>query len=126
MATLLGPPMSQCLLKFETERPAQNQAGRLSQRPLYRLHAVTLDNVADLHILIILECHAAFLPGHDLARIVLESLELPQLALMHDDAVADQPNVGAALHSAVGNAAAGNIADFRHLENFENDGIAEH
>src|SRR3974390_193591 len=115
MAALLAPSTSYCLGNLKQHAWHKNQARRLSKRPLYRLHAVTLDNVADLHVLIILECHAAFLSGHDLARIILETLELRQLALMYDDAVADEPHVGAAFHCAVGDAAAGDVADFRHL-----------
>ena len=97
-----------------------------SQRPLHRLHAVTLDDVADLHVLIILERHAAFLAGDHFAGVVLETLELRQLALMDDDVVADQPDVGAALDYAIGHAATGDAADLRDLEDFEDDGVAEH
>jgi hypothetical protein len=44
-----------------------------SQRALDLLHPVTLDHVACAHVLVILERHAAFLAGRDLARIVLEA-----------------------------------------------------
>src|SRR5262249_3855224 len=50
------------------------------QRALHRLHPVALDDVADLHVLVMLEGHAAFLSGHHLAHIVLEALELGKLA----------------------------------------------
>ena len=97
-----------------------------SQRPLHALHPVALDDVADLHVVIILEGHAAFLAGHDLARVVLEPLELRQLALMDHNVVANEPDVGAALDDAVGDAAAGDVADLRDLEDFEDRGVAEH
>jgi len=97
-----------------------------SQCSLHALHPVALDDVADFHVLIILERHAAFLAGDDLTRVILETLELRQLALVHDHVVANEPYIGAALDGAVGDAAAGNIADLRHLEDFENSGIAEH
>src|SRR5436309_11888409 len=55
------------------------QAGLGSQRPLDRLDPVAFDHVAGLHVVIVLERHAAFLAGHHLAGIVLETLELGQL-----------------------------------------------
>src|ERR1700722_4182738 len=96
------------------------------QRPLHALHAITLDDVAGLHVLVVFEGHAAFLAGDDFARVILEALELRQLTLMHDHAVANEPDIGATLDDAVGDAAAGDAADLRDLEDFENDGIAEH
>ena len=90
-----------------------------SQRPLHALHPVTLDNVADFHILIIFERHAAFLAGGDFTRVILEALELRQLALMHDDVVADQPHIGAALDRAVGDPAAGDIIECYRVESVQ-------
>src|SRR3974390_390081 len=91
------------------------------KRPLHGLDPIALDDVADLHVLVVFERHAAFLAGDDLPCIVLETFELRQLALVHDDAVADEPYIGAALHGAVGYAAASDIADLRDFEDFEND-----
>src|SRR5947199_9877390 len=96
------------------------------QRALHRLHPVALNNVADLHILVMLEGHAAFLSGHYLARIVLEALELGKLSLVHDDAVADETHIGSPLDHSVGNAAARNITDLGYLENIQNDRFAKH
>ena len=45
---------------------------------------------------------------------------------MNDDGVANEAHAGAALDIAVGDAAAGDVADFRHLEYFENLSVAEH
>src|SRR5262245_61130066 len=81
------------------------------QRSLHRLDAIALNHVADPHVLIALERHAAFLPGDHLARVVFEAFELRELALVDHDAVADQAHVGAALDLAVGDAAAGHAAD---------------
>src|SRR6266567_338589 len=107
--------------------PSPPGSTRLSlQRALHRLHPVALDNVADLHILVMLEGHAAFLSGHYLARIVLEALELGKLSLVHDDAVADETHIGSPLDHSVGNAAARNIPDLGDLENFQNGRIAKH
>ena len=66
--------------------------------------------------MVVLERHAAFLAGDDLARIVLEALELRQLALVHNHVVANEPDIGAALDDAVGNPAASDVADFETLK----------
>src|SRR5215207_1660442 len=82
-----------------------------SQRALNCLHAIALDHVAGAHILVVLEGHAALLSGGDFLRIVLEPLELRQLAFVNDDIVADQADIRAALDVAFGDAAAGDLAD---------------
>ena len=48
------------------------------------LHPVALDDVARPHVLVALESHAAFLAGGDLPGVVLEALELRQLAFVDD------------------------------------------
>ena len=78
---------------------------------MHRLDPETFDHVAGPHVLIIFERHAAFLADNDFSRIVLEPLELRQLALMHDDIVAHQPDIGAALDDAFSDTATRNIAD---------------
>ena len=45
---------------------------------------------------------------------------------MHDHVVANEPHIGAALDGAVGDAAAGDLADLRDIEDFEDLGVAEH
>src|SRR5262249_54080551 len=80
-----------------------------SERPLHRLDAIALDHVALPHVLIALERHAAFLAGDHLAHVVLEALELRELAFVDHDVVADQPHVRAALDLAVGDAATGDL-----------------
>ena len=97
-----------------------------SERALNRFHPITFDHVADAHVLEILERHAAFLAGGDFSGIVLEALELRELAFVHDHIVADQPHIGAALDRAVGDAAAGDLADLRDVEDFEDLRVAEH
>src|SRR5204862_263336 len=88
-----------------------------SQRALNRLHPVAFDNVALPHVLVVLEGHAAFHARTDFAHVVLETLELRELALVDYHVVADQPHIGAALDGAVGDAAAGALAGGarRHL-----------
>src|SRR3954447_23818648 len=81
------------------------------ERPLHRLHAIALDDVALAHVLIILERHAAFLARHHLARVVLEALELGQLAFVDHDVVADQADIRAPLDLAVSHTTAGDLAD---------------
>src|SRR5215510_4346326 len=96
-----------------------------SQRALHRLHSIAFDDVADLHVLVVLEGHAAFLAGDHLARVVLEAFELGELAFVHDDAVADQAHIGPALDHAVGHAAARHVADLGDLENLQDGRVAE-
>ena len=50
------------------------------QGALNGLHAVTLDHVANAHVLIVLERHAAFLAGLHFFHFVLEALKRRQLA----------------------------------------------
>src|SRR3990172_1067795 len=76
-----------------------------SQRALNGLHAIAFDHVAGAHILIVFEGHAALLSGGDLLRVVLEPLELRQLAFVNDDVVADQADIRATLDIAFGDAA---------------------
>ena len=90
------------------------------------LDAVALDDVADPHVLVVLERHAALLARLHLGDFVLEALERRQLALMHDDAVADKAHVRAALHDAVGNPAAGDCPDLGNVEQLENLRVAQH
>src|SRR5262249_18380183 len=89
------------------------------ERTLHDLHAIAFDDVALAHVLVVLECHAAFLAGDNFARVVLEALELRQLAFVDHDVVADQAYVRAALDGSVGDAAARDVADLRDLEDFQ-------
>src|ERR1700742_3299078 len=86
-------------------------AGLDSQRALDRLYAITLDDVADTHVAVVLERHAAFLAGGHFLHFVLETLQRRQLAFMHHDVVADQADIGAAFHGSIGGSAAGDLAD---------------
>src|SRR5262247_200669 len=111
-------------------RPARAKRGLRardwnSQRALHSLHSITFDDVADLHVLVVREGHAAFLAGDHFARVVLEALELGELAFVHDDAVADQAHIGPALDYAIGHAAARHVADLGDLENLQDGRIAE-
>src|SRR6185437_6698571 len=96
------------------------------QRAANLLDVVALDDVALGHLLVVLERHAAFLAGLDDRHLVLEALERRQLALVHHDIVADEPHMRAALHNAVGDAAAGDLTDLGDAENLQNLRIAEH
>src|SRR6516162_642563 len=97
-----------------------------SQRALHRLHPVAFDDVADLHVLVVLEGHPAFLAGDDFARVVLEALELGELALVHDDAIANETHIGAAFDHAIGDAATRYVADLGNLENLQDGGVTQH
>ena len=122
------------LVPYQSRRPAAAadwEHGGHSARGVFtmsRLHlfdAEALDDVAGAHVLIALEGHAAFLAGNDLAHLVLEALQRRQRTLMHDDVVADEAHPCAALHDALGDAAAGNLADLGDVEDLEDLGIAE-
>src|SRR5262245_63904242 len=91
----------------------------LSERALDLLDLEALDHIALPHVLIAFEGHAAFLARYHLAHLVLEALERRELALMHDDVVADQPDLRAALDLALGHAAARHLAHLRDGEHFE-------
>src|SRR5580700_429610 len=97
-----------------------------SQRAPDLLDIVAFDNVADAHVLVVLKRHAAFLSGLHLGDFVLEALQRRQFAFMHDDIVADQAHMRAALDIAVGDPAARDVADLRNIEDFEDRRIAEH
>src|SRR5215510_7447036 len=92
-------------------RPTRLRSPGALQCTLHLLDAVALDRVALAHVLVALECHAAFLAGAHLADVVLEAFELRELAVVNDDVVADQTHIGAALHRAVDDAAACHLAD---------------
>src|SRR6185312_14211267 len=107
-----------------------SQQGRIGgltvlKRALDVLDLEALDDVADPHVLIVLEGHAAFLASNHLAHFVLETLQGGKLAFVHHDVVADQPHLGAALDLALGDAAASHLAHLGDGEQFEDFGIAE-
>ena len=71
--------------------PRRQGAARRSQRAADLLDVVAFDDVADPHVLVVLEGDAAFLAGLDDSDFVLEPFERRQLAFVDDDVVADQP-----------------------------------
>ena len=91
-----------------------------SPAPLQRaadfLDVVTLDHVALAHVLIVLERHAALLAGLDDRDLILVAFERRELAFVHYDIVANEPDMRAALYDAVGDAAAGDLADLRDVK----------
>src|SRR3954462_7500551 len=108
-------------------RPRNDRGRRRGglQRPPDLLDAVALDDVAGAHVLVVLEGHAALLAGRDLAGVVLEALELAELALVNHHVVADEAHVGAALHDAVEDAAARDLADLGDVEDLQDLRLAE-
>src|SRR5262245_204312 len=105
--------------------PASAGMTGLLERALDLLDLEALDHIALPHVLIAFEGHAAFLARHHLAHFVLEAFERGKLALMHDDVVADQPDLRATLDFALGHAAARDFAHFRDGKHFEDFGVAE-
>src|SRR3984893_2809722 len=96
-----------------------------SQRALDLLHAIAFDDITNPHVLVILERHAAFLPGLHFLDLVLEALQGRELAFMHHDIVADEPHMGAALNRAVGDPAARDLAHLGNHKDFQDFGIAK-
>ena len=106
-------------------RPSSARPQPRLERPRDLLDAEALDDVAGAHVLVVLEGHAAFLAGRDLAHLVLEALQRLELAFVDDDVVAEQADIGAALDDAFGDPAAGDLADLRDLEDLQDLGVAE-
>ena len=81
-------------------------------------HLEHFDHVADLDVVEALQPETALEARLDLRDVVLEPLERGELAFPHDHAVAEQAGLGVALagDGALGDHAAGNRADLRHLE----------
>src|SRR5690348_6321394 len=96
------------------------------QAPLNGLDAITLDDITDSHVAVILECHAAFLAGLHFLHFVLEALQRRQLAFVHHNVVPNQADIGTAFHGAVSDAAARDLANLGDVEHFQDLGVAEH
>src|SRR5271170_3489600 len=74
------------------------------------LRVVALDDVADLVSVEIVQLDAALEAGANLVRVILEPLERPHLALVHDLAAPAQPGRRAAVDLALRDEAAGDEA----------------
>jgi hypothetical protein len=73
---------------------------------------VALEDVAFLDVVVPVDLHAALHAGADFLGVVLDALELLELAVvLDDDAVAGDADERVALHGAVGDIAAGDVAD---------------
>jgi hypothetical protein len=96
-----------------------------SKRPGDVLDPETLDDIASANVFVVLEGHAAFLPGIDFGDLVLEALQSLELAFVNDNAVADEANARATLDLALGDAATGHLADLGDVEHLQDLGIAE-
>src|SRR3954447_22796456 len=77
---------------------------------------VDLHRVADFHVLVVGEYDAALEALQDLAHILVEAPQRPDLAVVDDRAVADQAHLRAARDAAVGDHAARDRADPRRAE----------
>src|SRR5215471_5705277 len=96
-----------------------------SQRTRNGLDVEALHDVANADILIVGDRHAALLSGRHFAYLVLEALQSRQRALVDHHVVADEAHLGAALHLAVGDAAAGDLADLGNVEHLQDFRIAK-
>src|SRR3954470_938303 len=93
------------------------------QRPLDRLPDVRLEHVADLDVVVVGQLDAALEAGLDLADVLLHAAEgLDGEVLGDDRAAAGEADLAAALDVAVGDEAAGDVAeaaDFEHLADLD-------
>src|SRR5438132_7918880 len=60
------------------------------------LHDERLDDVADFHVVVLLEADAALEAGLHLGHIVLETAQRADPAFVNDDVVAEKPRLGVA------------------------------
>src|SRR5690606_14795106 len=95
------------------------------QGALDALDAEAFDDVAGADVFVVLEGHAAFLAHRHFLDPVLEALERLELAFVDNDVVAEQAHTGTALDDALGDTAAGDLADLGDLEDFEDLGVAD-
>src|SRR5688500_3891386 len=91
------------------------------------LHLEDFDDVADLDVVVVLQADAALETVLDLADVILEAAQRADLAFVDDDVVAQQTGLrfAGARDAALGDHAAGNRADLRHLEDLAHFGGAE-
>src|SRR5271157_4842479 len=97
----------------------------LLKRPRLDMGAEALDDVALLHVVVILEAHAAFLTSNHLTDLVLEALERRKLTFVDHHVVANETHVRPALDLAICDAAARDLPDLRDVEHFEDLRISE-
>src|SRR5688500_944010 len=87
------------------------------QRSLDRLPDVRLEDVADLDVVVVGELDAALEAGLHLADVLLHAAErLDRQVLRDDRAAAGEADLAAALDVAVGDEAAGDVAEAADLE----------
>src|SRR5690606_14895881 len=118
-----------CAALAQTKTPAEAGVSifcsRRLQRPGDLFDAEAFDDVALADVFVVLEGHAAFLAHLDFLDLVLEALERLELAFVDDDVVADEADARATLDHALGDTAAGDLADLGDVEHFEDFGIAD-
>src|SRR5882672_9100702 len=93
---------------------------RLRRRHLYPLHREHLDGIAHLDVVVALEADAALEARLHLAHVVLEAAQRTDLPFVYHDVVTKQPRgrLAGARDAPLGDHAAGNRSDLRHLEHF--------
>jgi hypothetical protein len=93
------------------KKPGAHAAGVLLKGALLDVSPEAFNNVALLHVLVILERHAAFLTSHHLFHFVLEALQSRELAFVDDHIVAHEANTSTAFNLAIGDTATRNFTD---------------
>src|ERR1041384_3793423 len=110
--TLSGPPAT-----------AGGSASEFSRRDL--LDHVTLDLIAELDVVEVLEADTALEPFTHFRGVVFKSSQRGDASFPTDHAVADQPGACVAANDPVDDHAAGDGAHARHAEDFAHVGFAE-
>src|SRR5262245_24867628 len=105
--------------------PARDRPPSRSQRPADHVHAVRLDDVVPLDIIVIGDLDAALVAFPDFAHVVFEAFERGDLALVDLAAFAEQARLRRPLDDALGDEAAGHDADLGYLEDLTDGGAAE-
>src|SRR5690606_23851483 len=86
---------------------------------------VGFDDVAHLDVVVVLDAHAALVATLHLAYVVFETLERRKLPVVDDHRVAHEPHLVVAVDASFGDVAPGDGADFGHLEDLADSGVAE-
>src|SRR5690606_34440080 len=106
-------------------RPFRYLKRQRSELALDLLALEDLDHVALTDVVVVLERHAAFLAGLDLAHLVLEALERLQRAFVDHHVVAQQAHAGRAAGDALSDKTARDVADAGDAEDLPDLGVAD-
>src|SRR5215471_12567037 len=117
--------MSATITGSRPPRRASRRAARV-ERASHFLDAVRLDQVADLHVVEVLDADTALEPLAHLTGVVFEPLQRRQRPVIHLDARADNADPGGARDDPAPDEAPGDRADLGDLEELPHLRFAQH